>query len=150
MPPNNLKILMINKRKSKEHLEEVKVGFKFYCLSNDSLAYFQFDTIAPWRLVSHHWIFEQHCHFSSFDILELDINILDMYAEKKYFTLVNNLFPWAQDKHLNLVWTVVSDWSTILSSLYVLFTGQPILDCNKTVFFICINISGLEYLFSRV
>ena len=149
MPPNNLKILTINKRKSKEQIEEVKVGFKFYCLSNDSLAYFQFDTIAPWRLVSHHWIFEQHCHFSSFDILELDINISDMYAEKKYFTLVNNLFPWAQDKHLNLVWTVVSDWSTILSLLYVLFTGQPILDC-KTVFFICINISGLEYLFSRV
>ena len=135
MPPNNLRILMINKRKSKEHMEEVKVGFKFYCLSNDSLAYFQFDTIAPWRLVSHHWIFEQHCHFSSFDILELDINISDMYAEKKYFTLVNNLFPWAQDKHLNLVWTVVSDWSTILSSLYVLFTGQPILDCKKNCIF---------------
>ena len=149
MPPNNLKILTINKRKSKEQIEEVKVGFKFYCLSNDSLAYFQFDTIAPWRLVSHHWIFEQHCHFSSFDILELDINISDMYAEKKYFTLVNNLFPWAQDKHLNLVWTVVSDWSTILSSLYALFTGHPIIDW-KTVLFICINISGLEYLFSRV
>ena len=109
MPPNNLKILMIFKRKSKEHIEEAKVGFKFYCLSNDSLAYFQFDTIAPWRLVSHHWIFKQHCHFSSFDILELDINISDMYAEKKYFTLVNNLFLWAQDKHLNLVWTVVSN-----------------------------------------